>query len=158
MKDREIRSSMESHISHYVADYFGSRPKGFSRKRIEKYIKLQEYKANGINIMDLYLQSYNKTKEDIITGNIDVKEDSYFNISIPYDKGFKILLDNKQIEYEKTNKNFIGFPISKGKHSITIEYNAPYKNISIIISITSLIALIITNKIYKKNFRKESTK
>lgn len=64
MKDREIRSSMESHISHYVADYFGSRPKGFSRKRIEKYIKLQEYKANGINIMDLYLQSYNKTKED----------------------------------------------------------------------------------------------
>ena len=64
MKDRDIKSSMESHISHYVADNFGSRPKGFSKKRIEKYIKLQEYKANGINIMDLYLQSYNKTKDD----------------------------------------------------------------------------------------------
>ncbi len=60
MKDRKIKSSMESHISHCVASQFGSRPKGYSRKRIQKYIKLQEYKLNGINIMDLYLKSYNK--------------------------------------------------------------------------------------------------
>lgn len=60
MKDRVIKSSMESHISHCVASQFGSRPKGYSKKRIEKYIKLQEYKLNGINIMDLYLKSYNK--------------------------------------------------------------------------------------------------
>ena len=51
---------MESHISHCIASQFGSRPKGYSRKRIEKYIKLQEYKLNGINIMNLYLKSYNK--------------------------------------------------------------------------------------------------
>lgn len=60
MKDRVTKSSMESHISHYVASVFGSRPKGYSRKRIEKYIKLQEYKLNETNIMDLYLKSYNK--------------------------------------------------------------------------------------------------
>ena len=70
MRAREIRSSMESHISHCVASNFGSRPKGFSRTRIEKYIKLEEYKQNGVNIMNLYLQSYNKTdyvynKEDV---------------------------------------------------------------------------------------------
>jgi len=40
MAQREIKSSMESHISHCVASHFGSRPKGYSRKRIEKYIKL----------------------------------------------------------------------------------------------------------------------
>lgn len=60
MKNREVKSSMESHISHCVASIFGSRPKGYARKRIEKYIKLQEFKLNGINIMDLYLKSYNK--------------------------------------------------------------------------------------------------
>ena len=64
MKEREIRSSMESHISHYVAAHFGSRPKGYSRKRLESYIKLQEYKVNKINILDLYLKSYNKNKTD----------------------------------------------------------------------------------------------
>lgn len=60
MKNREIKSSMESHISHCVASQFGSRPKAYSRKRIEKYIKLQEYKLNGINIMDLYINSYSQ--------------------------------------------------------------------------------------------------
>lgn len=62
MKDRIIKSSMEAHISHCVASNFGSRPKGYSRKRIEKYLKLQEYKENVINIMDLYLNSYNNTE------------------------------------------------------------------------------------------------
>lgn len=64
MKDRVIKSSMESHISHCIANHFGSRPKGFSKKRIEKYLKLEEYKQNGVNIMKLYLDSYNKTPED----------------------------------------------------------------------------------------------
>lgn len=64
MKHRLIKSSMESHISHYVANKFGSRPKGFSRKRIESYIKLEEYSLNGINIMNLYLSSYNKSQSD----------------------------------------------------------------------------------------------
>ena len=64
MKEREIRSSMESHISHYVAAHFGSRPKGYSRKRLESYIKLEENKINGINILDLYLKSYDKTAKD----------------------------------------------------------------------------------------------
>lgn len=74
MKEREIHSSMESHISHCVASTFGSRPKGYSRKRIEKYIKLEEYKQNGINIMDLYLKSYS---EEDFTYN---KEDVSFSI------------------------------------------------------------------------------
>ena len=38
-----IGSSMESHISHLIASFFFSRPKGFSTKRIEKYIKLNDY-------------------------------------------------------------------------------------------------------------------
>ena len=65
MKDRQLKSSMESHISHCIASHFTSRPKGYSSKRIEKYIKLQEYKLNGINIMDLYLNSYNKNNDYI---------------------------------------------------------------------------------------------
>ena len=64
MKERECKSSMESHISHCVASKFGSRPKGFSKKRLEKYLKLQEYQENGINILDLYLRSYKNKKED----------------------------------------------------------------------------------------------
>lgn len=59
MKKCECKSSMESHISHCVAEHFGSRPKGYSKNTISKYLKLQEYLLNGINIYDLYLKTYN---------------------------------------------------------------------------------------------------
>jgi len=42
-----------------------------------KYIKLQEYKLNSINIMDLYLKSYNKTEEDSFIYN---KEDVSYSV------------------------------------------------------------------------------
>ena len=42
-----------------IASFFSSRPKGFSTKRIDQYLKLNDYKNNSINIFKLYLQSYN---------------------------------------------------------------------------------------------------
>lgn len=62
MFESECKSSMESHISHYIASYFSSRPKAYSRNTIENLLKLQEAKINGIDIKSLYLKSY-KNKE-----------------------------------------------------------------------------------------------
>ena len=39
--------------------------KTYSKRKIQKLIKLQEYKANGINILGLYLKSY-KNNEQVI--------------------------------------------------------------------------------------------
>lgn len=54
---------MESHISHCVAEHFGSRPKAYSKDRIETYFKLEECKQNGINILDIILKSLNKSED-----------------------------------------------------------------------------------------------
>lgn len=62
MLDLKIGSSMESHISHLISSFFSARPKGFSTKRIKQYLKLNDYKNNGINIFKLYLTSYNNKK------------------------------------------------------------------------------------------------
>lgn len=92
-----------------------------------------------------------KTKGDTIIGKINVtKNNSYFTISIPYDKGFKILVDNKNISYQKSGTNFITFPISKGNHNIKITYEAPYKKTSLFISTLGIIALIVL-KIFSKS-------
>ena len=56
MKYSDIKSSMESHISHCVASHFGSRPKAYSDKYIQTYLKLQEAYVNDINILDYYLK------------------------------------------------------------------------------------------------------
>lgn len=82
------------------------------------------------------------TYGDYINGNINVKEDGYFILSIPYDKGFNIKLDGKEIDYELVDTSFIGFEINKGKHSISISYTAPFSNIAKIISIFGVIIYI----------------
>lgn len=84
-----------------------------------------------------------KTSGDKIVGSISVEKDGYFNLSIPYDKGFSIYLDGKKVDYEKTNLNFMGFSITKGNHDIRIEYKAPFKNIGVILSIIGLLLLVI---------------
>lgn len=61
MKYSDIKSSMESHISHCIASHFGSRPKAYSDKHIQTYLKFQEASLNNINILDYYLKlSYQK--------------------------------------------------------------------------------------------------
>ena len=73
MLDSPIGSSMESHISHYIANMFSSRPKGYSSLNINKYLKLNDYKINGINLFDLYLKSYSNDEEI----NLNQKELDY---------------------------------------------------------------------------------
>ena len=57
MKYSDVKSSMESHISHCVAAHFGSRPKAYSDKHIQTYLKFQEAVLNNVNILDFYLKS-----------------------------------------------------------------------------------------------------
>ena len=84
MLNLNIGSSMESHISHLIASFFSSRPKGYSTKRIKQYLKLNDYKNNNINIFNLYMQSYKnreveKIDEEIIS---DYSMDNFGNGNI----------------------------------------------------------------------------
>ena len=78
-------------------------------------------------------------KDELLNGKINVIKDSYFTLTIPYDKGFKIYLNNQQIKYEKVNNKYIGFPIPSGTNTIKVKYSAPGKNISIVLSIIGFI-------------------
>ncbi len=95
-----------------------------------------------------------KTKGDIIEGSINVKTNSYLNLTIPYDKGYKIYVDNKETPYEKVNTSFIGFKINKGYHDIKIEYTAPWLNLGKIVSIIGLILFVITIIVNKRSKEK----
>lgn len=85
MLNLKIGSSMESHISHLIASFFASRPKGYSTKNIKKYLLLNDYKNNNVNIFNLYLKTY-KYKECITINenicNFDFNNNSYDNVPI----------------------------------------------------------------------------
>ncbi len=91
-----------------------------------------------------------KIKGDIIEGNIDVTNDGYFMLTIPYDNGFNIKVDGKQVDYEKVDEAYIGFKITNGKHDISIEYKAPYKDMSLLISTIGILSFIIVTILESK--------
>ena len=78
-------------------------------------------------------------KGNQLNGTINAQEDKTLFFSIPYDKGFTIKVDNKVISYEKVDKAFVGFPITKGEHDISIVYTAPGLKYGLIFSITGFI-------------------
>ena len=61
--ENNISSSMESHISHCIANMFLSRPKSYSSVRINKYLEINDYKNNYLNIFNLCLNSYEDTAQ-----------------------------------------------------------------------------------------------
>ena len=91
-----------------------------------------------------------KTKGDVIEGNINVKDDGYFKLSIPYDKGFEIYVDDVKTDYEVVNKSFIGFDISKGSHNIKIVYTSPLFKEGLVISCVGLVLFLGTVIYYRK--------
>ncbi len=55
LNNKYIKCSMESHISHILADLFTARPKAYSENGLKKLLKLRILKVNKINIKELYL-------------------------------------------------------------------------------------------------------
>lgn len=90
-------------------------------------------------------------KNEILKGNVYSKTDGYFVTSLPYQNGYKCFVDGKEVKSEVVNTAFIGFPISKGKHMIDIQFEAPGKKIGLILGIIGLIALIRKKGWYEKD-------
>ena len=55
LNNKYMRCSMESHISHILADLFTARPKAYSKKGLNHLLKLRLLKVNGTDIKKLYL-------------------------------------------------------------------------------------------------------
>ena len=91
-----------------------------------------------------------KTKGDVIEGNIDVKNDGYFKLSIPYDKGFEVFVDGEKTPYEVVNKSFVGFKINEGNHNIKLVYVSPLFKEGLALSCVGLV-LFVGSVVYYRN-------
>lgn len=90
----------------------------------------------------LMVDEFTDTK---ITGKINVKEDGVLYTSIPYDEGWKIKVDGKEIdkeEYLAIGDALLGIYLEKGEHTIEFEYEPQGLKIGIVLSIFGLIILL----------------
>lgn len=86
-----------------------------------------------------------------VSGKIDVKEDNYLFLSIPYDKGWKATVDGKEAKLLKLNDAFLGLDLEKGTHTIELKYTSPGFVMGAVVSfitfvITLLGAFIVSRK------------
>lgn len=113
-----------------------------------KFIKAYNIlNSNRINITDF--------KENNIKGNITLLNDTSIYTSIPYDKGWKVYSNNREIKTYKINDSLLGFDLKKGKNNIELKYIPNNLDIGISISITTLI-ITITYLVIKKKQQKKA--
>ena len=102
------------------------------------YDKIKEISNN----VDEFIIDQEKTNGDYIVGEINVSQDKYFHLSIPYDKGFEIFVDGKKQDYNRSDLSFIGFKIKRGNHKIEIKYSSPLLKEGMLISMFGVISFI----------------
>lgn len=117
---------------------------------------LESYMLDYANIetinkeVDHFNVNMDKTKGDKIIGDIDVTKEGYFMLTIPYDKGFNIKVNQKETAYELVDGAYIGFKIKKGHHDIEITYEAPLKKFSLFISTLGIVCFVIVTILENK--------
>jgi uncharacterized membrane protein YfhO len=93
--------------------------------------------------VDKFVFDKQKTEGDIIQGSIDVTNDGYFKLSVPYTEGFTAYVDGEKTEVECVDTSFVGFPISQGHHDIKIVFKAPMLRGGMLLSAGGLAILVI---------------
>ncbi len=83
------------------------------------------------------------TKGDVICGKITAPKDGKLVFSIPYDRGFTVMTDGEQTEYEMANGGFICIDLTQGEHSVLLSYRAPMLNIGIAVSAAASCAFAV---------------
>ena len=106
-----------------------------------KNIKMHTLPASALNQKVDALKI--KKTSHVLEGNIHVSKDGYFITRIPYEKGYRLYVDNKEVNIEKVNQAFIGCPISKGSHQVKITFSPPGYTFACITSGAGVILLII---------------
>lgn len=105
--------------------------------------------SSSVRHMKKEILNYEILKNRFV-GNIDT-DGGLLMITIPYEKGFKVMVDGISVDYKEVIDTFIGIDLDEGHHDITIEYEQPYLKLGVCLSTLSFGLLIFyVKKLYLK--------
>ena len=118
--------------------------RGMERYLISTYD--EEALIESLNKLKENMMTNVKIKKNIMTGTIIAKKSGTLFLSIPYDKNFKIYVDNKKVKYYPLLDNtFIGLDLEEGAHNIKLKYTDDNLKWYIL---SSVVSIIITVTLY----------
>ncbi|MBF0746554.1 YfhO family protein [Gemella sp. 19428wG2_WT2a] len=143
-KDQEVRLSFENHLEEPI-ELSGMAFYRADSAKIKKVI--EERKAQGMQVT-----SWTNTN---IKGKVNITDDSKLMFTtIPYNPGWKVKVDGKEVETSKILNSMLAFPITSGEHEIEIEFTPQgwYLGMGVsLVAVSALIALYIFERRNRKN-------
>jgi uncharacterized membrane protein YfhO len=91
-----------------------------------------------------------KIETNLITGAISADRDKILCFSIPYSKGWRAYIDDREVEMLNVNTMYCGFFLPEGNHAIALRYMTPYLKQGGFLSLVGLCLLAVIAVYYEK--------
>lgn len=95
------------------------------------------------DLLDNNLLNVTDSDDGYIYGEVEALEGQVLFTSVPYDEGWKVLVDGKETPYEKVCGSFIAIPLTEGHHTIEMTYMPKGLVLGIFISVMSCIIFVV---------------
>ena len=116
---------------------------------------MDEYEKDVMMLSEDHLEDLVFTA-NTIEGTIDVDEEKYLLLSIPYSKGWTAFVDDKEVEILKANEHYIALRLDKGSHQIQLKYKTQGLVPGIAVSTITILGFILYVCLERKKDRKSA--
>lgn len=108
---------------------------------IQPEYSVKEY-SDDVKLLNKNVLYISKHGQNEIRGRINADKDKLLFFSIPYDKGWNIKVDGKNVNAMKVNVGFIGVPIAEGLHDIELSFTPSYFYSSAAVSLIAFLLFV----------------
>ena len=92
-----------------------------------------------------------KWKDGSVKAHLTAAEDGILFTSIPYDPGWKVKVDGKTVEPEKSMGAFLGIPVREGEHEMEMQFTAEGSRFGLLLSVNGLLLFALFLFLRKRN-------
>lgn len=96
---------------------------------------LDYVKDNQLNV--------SRKSDNYLEGTVVLEDDQILFTTIPYNDGWHVYENGKEIEKQKIANAFIGLDLGAGEHKLTFKYVQPGFYVGVIVSLLSVISVIV---------------
>lgn len=84
-----------------------------------------------------------RINKNTISGKVSLDKDGILCLTIPYSKGFKATVNNREVEILEGNIMYMAIPLEAGEQFVELSYETPFLRIGCILSIGGFILFLV---------------
>jgi uncharacterized membrane protein YfhO len=82
-------------------------------------------------------------RDGFVEGTVNAANDGVFLLTVPYDKGWRIKVDGKPVEYRALDSGLIYFNMTAGEHRITMHFVPEWFFVGLLVSLAALLLILL---------------